>query len=83
MPNRSRGSAKPSSGAAASGREVLAVDVGPLADEGFYVGPHIFADVPADARLAQEEVFGPVLAVIRGRPIWTRRFASPTARTMR
>ncbi len=49
----------------ASGREMLAVDVGPLADEGFYVGPHIFADVPADARLAQEEVFGPVLAVMK------------------
>jgi RHH-type proline utilization regulon transcriptional repressor/proline dehydrogenase/delta 1-pyrroline-5-carboxylate dehydrogenase len=47
------------------GREVLAVDVGELADRGFFVGPHIFADVPPDARLAQEEIFGPVLAVIR------------------
>jgi RHH-type proline utilization regulon transcriptional repressor/proline dehydrogenase/delta 1-pyrroline-5-carboxylate dehydrogenase len=47
------------------GREVLAIDVGSLADEGFYVGPHIYADVPADARLAQEEVFGPVLAVLK------------------
>ena len=28
-------------------RQVLAVDVGSLADEGFYVGPHIFADVGA------------------------------------
>ena len=43
------------------------VDVGPLADEGFYVGPHIFADVPRRARLAQEEIFGPVLAVIRAK----------------
>ena len=33
--------------------------------EGFYVGPHIFADVAADARIAQEEIFGPVLAVLR------------------
>ncbi len=48
-----------------TGREVLAMDVGPLAKEGFYVGPHIFADVPPDSRLAQEEIFGPVLAVIR------------------
>jgi RHH-type proline utilization regulon transcriptional repressor/proline dehydrogenase/delta 1-pyrroline-5-carboxylate dehydrogenase len=48
-----------------AGRAALAVDVGPLADEGYYVGPHIFSDVPADSRLAQEEVFGPVLAVMR------------------
>jgi RHH-type proline utilization regulon transcriptional repressor/proline dehydrogenase/delta 1-pyrroline-5-carboxylate dehydrogenase len=47
------------------GREVLAVDVGELAEQGFFVGPHIFADVPPDSRLAQEEIFGPVLAVIR------------------
>ena len=44
-------------------REVLAMDSGPLAEEGYYVGPHIFADVPADSPLAQEEIFGPVLAV--------------------
>ncbi len=50
-----------------TGREVLASDVAPLAGEGFYVGPHIFADVPADSPLAQEEIFGPVLAVIRAR----------------
>jgi RHH-type proline utilization regulon transcriptional repressor/proline dehydrogenase/delta 1-pyrroline-5-carboxylate dehydrogenase len=48
-----------------TGREVLAVDVGPLAGEGFYVGPHIFADVPPEGQLAQEEVFGPVLCVLR------------------
>jgi RHH-type proline utilization regulon transcriptional repressor/proline dehydrogenase/delta 1-pyrroline-5-carboxylate dehydrogenase len=47
------------------GRPVLAVDVGKLADEGYYIGPHIFADVSASARIAQEEIFGPVLAVIR------------------
>jgi RHH-type proline utilization regulon transcriptional repressor/proline dehydrogenase/delta 1-pyrroline-5-carboxylate dehydrogenase len=38
---------------------------GPLAQQGWYVGPHIFADVPPNARIAQEEIFGPVLAVIR------------------
>ena len=48
-----------------TGREALAMDVGALATEGFYVGPHIFTDLPADGRLAQEEVFGPVLAVFR------------------
>jgi RHH-type proline utilization regulon transcriptional repressor/proline dehydrogenase/delta 1-pyrroline-5-carboxylate dehydrogenase len=46
-------------------REVLAVDVGSLANEGYYVGPHIFTDVPPDSQLAQEEIFGPVLCVLR------------------
>ena len=32
---------------------------------GYYVQPTIFADVQANARIAQEEIFGPVLAVIR------------------
>lgn len=32
---------------------------------GFYVEPTIFADVAADARIAQEEIFGPVTAFIR------------------
>ena len=46
-------------------RELLAVDVGRLAGEGFYVGPHIFADVAPESPLAQEEIFGPVLSVLR------------------
>ncbi|MEE4023658.1 aldehyde dehydrogenase [Gordonia sp. PKS22-38] len=32
-------------------------------DRGYYVEPTIFADVDPDARIAQEEVFGPVLTV--------------------
>ena len=44
-------------------------DVGALKDEGFYVGPHIFADVAPDSALAQEEIFGPVLAVIRAKDL--------------
>jgi RHH-type transcriptional regulator, proline utilization regulon repressor / proline dehydrogenase / delta 1-pyrroline-5-carboxylate dehydrogenase len=36
-------------------------------DEGFYVGPHIFTDVDPRATIAQEEIFGPVLAVLRAR----------------
>jgi RHH-type transcriptional regulator, proline utilization regulon repressor / proline dehydrogenase / delta 1-pyrroline-5-carboxylate dehydrogenase len=48
-----------------TGRVALAIDAGPLADEGFYVGPHIFVDVPPDGQLAQEEIFGPVLCVLR------------------
>jgi hypothetical protein len=31
---------------------------------GWFVGPTIFTDVAPDSRLAQEEIFGPVLAVI-------------------
>jgi RHH-type proline utilization regulon transcriptional repressor/proline dehydrogenase/delta 1-pyrroline-5-carboxylate dehydrogenase len=46
-------------------REVLAVDVGRLAERGYFIGPHIFADVPPSSRLAQEEIFGPVLSVLR------------------
>jgi RHH-type proline utilization regulon transcriptional repressor/proline dehydrogenase/delta 1-pyrroline-5-carboxylate dehydrogenase len=48
-----------------TGREVLAMDAGSLAEEGYYIGPHIFADVPPDGQLAQEEIFGPVLVVLR------------------
>jgi RHH-type proline utilization regulon transcriptional repressor/proline dehydrogenase/delta 1-pyrroline-5-carboxylate dehydrogenase len=47
------------------GREVLAVDVGSLAQRGYFVGPHIFADVTPGCRIAQEEVFGPVVAITR------------------
>src|SRR5258706_2492313 len=35
--------------------------------EGYFVQPTIIADVDPKARLAQEEVFGPVLAVIKAR----------------
>jgi 2,5-dioxopentanoate dehydrogenase len=33
-------------------------------DEGWYVEPTVFADVDNDMRIAQEEIFGPVIAVI-------------------
>jgi alpha-ketoglutaric semialdehyde dehydrogenase len=36
-------------------------------DRGYFVAPTIFADVPATSVLAQEEVFGPVLAVMRAK----------------
>ncbi|MCD2172243.1 aldehyde dehydrogenase family protein [Rhizobium sp. C4] len=36
-------------------------------DGGYYVKPTIFADVSPDATLAQEEVFGPVLAILTAR----------------
>src|SRR5262249_35131846 len=47
------------------GKLVHAGDAGTLAEEGFYVGPHIFADVSPSSRIAQEEIFGPVLVVLK------------------
>ena len=35
------------------------------ADGGYFLQPTIFADIAPDAALAQEEIFGPVLAVIK------------------
>src|SRR3989442_11059583 len=34
---------------------------------GYFVQPTVIADVPAKGRIAQEEIFGPVLAVIKAR----------------
>ena len=48
-------------------RQIAAVDVGPLADRGWFVGPHVFADVDPTGPLGQDEIFGPVLAVMRAR----------------
>jgi RHH-type proline utilization regulon transcriptional repressor/proline dehydrogenase/delta 1-pyrroline-5-carboxylate dehydrogenase len=45
------------------------VDLGPLADEGYYIAPHLFVDVPPRSKLAQEEIFGPVLAVLKVRDL--------------
>jgi RHH-type proline utilization regulon transcriptional repressor/proline dehydrogenase/delta 1-pyrroline-5-carboxylate dehydrogenase len=46
-------------------RLAYAADVGELASRGCFVGPHVFADVRPDATIAQEEIFGPVLAVMK------------------
>jgi RHH-type transcriptional regulator, proline utilization regulon repressor / proline dehydrogenase / delta 1-pyrroline-5-carboxylate dehydrogenase len=37
----------------------------PVPEEGYYVSPTIFSHVEPDATIAQEEIFGPVLAVIK------------------
>jgi RHH-type proline utilization regulon transcriptional repressor/proline dehydrogenase/delta 1-pyrroline-5-carboxylate dehydrogenase len=47
------------------GRVVFHSEIGPLADQGYFVGPMIVADVQPGARLAQEEIFGPVLAILK------------------
>ncbi|MGZ3639836.1 MAG: aldehyde dehydrogenase family protein, partial [Ktedonobacterales bacterium] len=36
-----------------------------LDQPGYFIPPTIFGDVPPNGRIAQEEIFGPVLAVIR------------------
>jgi RHH-type proline utilization regulon transcriptional repressor/proline dehydrogenase/delta 1-pyrroline-5-carboxylate dehydrogenase len=48
-------------------RLAYAGDLGFLVNEGHYVAPHIFADVKPDAVIAQEEIFGPVLAVLKAK----------------
>jgi aldehyde dehydrogenase (NAD+) len=40
-------------------------DRGALPERGYYVAPTVFADVASDATIAQEEIFGPVLSIIR------------------
>lgn len=39
----------------------------PAPDKGYFVGPTIFVDVPPTAKIAQEEIFGPVLAVMQAK----------------
>jgi 1-pyrroline-5-carboxylate dehydrogenase len=39
----------------------------PEAGEGYYIRPTVIADIPAKSKLEQEEIFGPVLAVIKAR----------------
>jgi len=45
----------------------LAVDVTGLAKEGNFVGPHIITGVDPDSALGQDEIFGPVLAVMKAK----------------
>lgn len=57
-------------GAIARGKQgarcLLEVDVSGLGD-GYFVGPTVFDQVPPASPLAQEEIFGPVLAVLHAR----------------
>ncbi|PWU54808.1 aldehyde dehydrogenase family protein [Micromonospora sp. S4605] len=51
-------------GLADGGRLVAGGPDAPLPERGYFVAPTVIADVDPDSALAQEEVFGPVLAVI-------------------
>ncbi len=42
---------------------------GPAEGDGFYVKPTVIADVSPKARIAQEDIFGPVLAVLKARDL--------------
>jgi RHH-type proline utilization regulon transcriptional repressor/proline dehydrogenase/delta 1-pyrroline-5-carboxylate dehydrogenase len=50
-------------------RLAFAGSVGPLVNEGYYVAPHIFADVSPQSFLAQQEFFGPILSVLKARDL--------------
>lgn len=39
----------------------------PAPDTGYFIGPVIFANVAPDAKIAQEEIFAPVVSVIRAK----------------
>ncbi len=39
----------------------------PVAGAGYFIGPAIFTDIRPEHRLAQEEIFGPVLGVMRAK----------------
>lgn len=49
------------------GEGMLLAGGGKARDDGYYLQPTVFGDVSPDARIAQEEIFGPVVAVIRAR----------------
>ena len=51
------------------GRLVLGGTDSDLVNEGHYVGPHIFVDVPPEAKIAQQEIFGPVLVVFKAKDL--------------
>ncbi len=53
------------SGITEGARPTTGGDVPPPFDRGFWVTPTVFADVTPDMRIAREEIFGPVLSILR------------------
>ena len=47
-------------------------------ENGFYMGGCLFDNVTKDMRIYKEEIFGPVLSVVRGLMTTARRWASAT-----
>jgi RHH-type proline utilization regulon transcriptional repressor/proline dehydrogenase/delta 1-pyrroline-5-carboxylate dehydrogenase len=54
---------------AVRGYATLAYSAPVSSTEGYFIGPAIFRDVPRDSLIAQQEIFGPVLALIRARDL--------------
>ena len=50
-------------------REGIPFLVREIHEEGFYVGPALFGGISPDSGLAQEEIFGPVLVLLRARDL--------------
>jgi aldehyde dehydrogenase (NAD+) len=50
--------------ALAAGHALLAGGVAAPLENGYFIAPTVFGDVPAQAVIAREEVFGPVLALV-------------------
>ncbi|WP_083233865.1 proline dehydrogenase family protein [Planctopirus hydrillae] len=44
---------------------ILAMEAGSLAKKGYFVGPHILANIPSESRLNREEICGPILLVYK------------------
>lgn len=44
---------------------LVAVDLSDMQEKGYFIGPHVFEVNEPTARLAQHEIFGPVLAVLK------------------
>lgn len=49
------------------GRLIAGGDTVETAEKGFFLQPTVFADVAPGARISQEEIFGPVLAILKAR----------------
>jgi 1-pyrroline-5-carboxylate dehydrogenase len=51
----------------AEGRLIAGGNAIKSADKGYFLEPTVFADVAPGARISQEEIFGPVLAILKAR----------------
>ncbi|WP_210574742.1 aldehyde dehydrogenase family protein [Streptomyces sp. GESEQ-4] len=49
----------------ADGARIVAGGAEPPYEQGYFIAPTVFADVTPDMTIAQEEIFGPVLSIIR------------------
>ena len=54
---------------------------GPAPEGGYFIRPVIFRDVLPEHTIAQEEIFGPILAVLKAETFRRKRWKSPTAPT--